>query len=148
MKKIFTFLCFSLLLIATSCSVEQKDLIGNWTGNIVVPSQNPNARVNAEISLYFEDSIELKGNMVLRWNFGHGSYDFKPDTYVVPFIYKIEGHTIHIEGRGAKYTASGESDSGLVKFKLKYEGNKLVGENATIPSWDSKNTTYSFTLTR
>lgn len=145
-KYLFGVLLFSVLCILTGCSVDQKDLIGNWKGGIKVKSPNPDAHINAEISMYFEDSIELKGTMVIRWHFSHKSYVATPDTYVIPFIYKIEGNEIRIEGSGEKYTSFGSGPSGMVKFKLKYQGGNLKAENATIPGWNGKSSSYPFTL--
>lgn len=136
-----------LALILSSCSVKQKDLIGLWTTDFQLQWEG-GSKADCEISLSFDDSIELKGLMVMKWTFSSPYSTLSPDTFMVPFVYKIEGSDVFIEGHCTQYTFYGEFDRGLIKMKLKYKNGNLEAEGVELPNYVSKREQFSFTLER
>lgn len=137
-------------MVSCSDRPTQKDLIGYWSSEFEAKVPNPQYIDVCGISLTFDDSIELKGTMSISWEMKSSSeFDsFKTSLgrYEIPFIYKIEGDEVFIEGSGIHQSTFGYYDTDVVKLKFKYKNGELIAENVNLPCESSSVKPQNFTL--
>jgi hypothetical protein len=111
MNRFFGLAAITALLFAGHAA--GADLSGTWRGVIEVNHGGGAPTVNAPVKL----RLEQKGN-ALTGDIGHEAAEAKP----VPIQSgSVEGNEIYFE-------ASSEETNGAIRFRLKLQGKRLIGE--------------------